>query len=188
MHSIITTALGLFLLSGSAITNTPVNLPDMEVETPKTYSVAMTGYNAVPEQTDGEPDTTASGAFSNPDIVAARSPDLADELPFGTVIEIVPSSATSSNNCGISNVEPFIGYRVIADSMHSRKRNQIDILFDSDVSARVGGRSMNPAITLGKCSNVSIRVVGYVDIKKMPKSQIELMKAVGFATPLSVRN
>ena len=188
MHSIITTALGLFLLSGGGPASTPVNLPGMKVEAPKTYSVAMTGYNAVPEQTDGEPTITASGAFSNPDIIAARSVDLADELPFGTVIEIVPSSATSSNNCGISSVEPFIGYRVIADSMHSRKPKQVDVLFDSDVSARVGGKSMNPAVTLGKCSNVSIRVVGRVDVKKMPKSQIELMRAVGFATPLSVRN
>jgi len=154
----------------------------------KTYSVAMTGYNAVPEQTDSEPNVTASGAFSNPDIVAARSVDLADELPFGTVIEIVPSTATSTPNCGLSVVGPFLGFRVVADSMNARKRNQIDILFDSDVSARVGGKRMNPAITLGKCSNVSIRVVGHVDVKKMPKSQIELMAAIGFAMPLSVRN
>jgi 3D (Asp-Asp-Asp) domain-containing protein len=188
MHSIITTALGLFLLSGPASANTPVNLPAMKVEAPKTFSVAMTGYNAVPEQTDGEPNITASGAFSNPDIIAARSADLAAALPFGTVIEIVPFSATSSNNCGISSIEPFIGFRVIADSMHSRKRNQIDVLFDSDVSARVGGKSMNPAVTLGRCSDVTIRVVGFVDVKKIPKSQIELMKAIGFAAPLSVRN
>lgn len=184
----ITTALGLFLLSGATSANTMANLPNIGQEAPKTYSVAMTGYNAVPEQTDGEPSTTASGAFSNPDIVAARSVDLADELPFGTVIEIVPSEATSTPNCGLSNVEPFLGYRVIADAMNGRKRNQVDILFDSDVSARVGGKRMNPAITLGKCSNVSIRVVGHVDVRKMPKSQIELMSAIGFATPLSVRN
>ncbi|MDO8561649.1 MAG: hypothetical protein Q7S05_02360 [bacterium] len=187
MQSIITTALGLFLLSGAHAINLLSNQPGIEQAAPGIYSVAMTGYNAVPEQTDSEPTTTASGAYSNPDIVAARSVDLADELPFGTVIEIVPSSATSTPDCGLSKIEPFLGLRVIADSMHPRKRKQVDILFDSDVSVRVGGKRMNPAITLGKCSNITVRVVGHVDVKKMPKSQIELMSAIGYATPLSVR-
>lgn len=189
MHPIISTAVGLFLLSSAQPAGTFVNLPSIEIKeaNPTMFTVSMTGYNAVAEQTDGDPTITASGAFSNPDIVAARSVDLADELPFGTVIEILPAAA-SSPNCGLSVVEPFLGFRVIADSMHSRKRNQIDILFDSDVSMRVGGKRMNPAVTLGKCSNVTIRVVGFVDMKKMPKSQIELMRAVGFATPLSSRN
>ncbi|MDO8552675.1 MAG: hypothetical protein Q7S01_04070 [bacterium] len=186
MHSIVTTALGLFILSGTSSISNPANLPVIPKDEDKIYSVAMTGYNAVSAQTDGDPTTTASGAFSNPDIVAARSLDLADELPFGTVIQVLPS-ATLTPNCGLSSVEPFLGFRVIADSMHSRKRNQVDILFDSDVSMRVGGKAMNPAVTLGKCAGVNIRVVGHIDMKKMPKSQIELMSAIGLGAPLSVR-
>lgn len=189
MHSIISTALGLFLLSGTSSAGDLNNLPGLELAAPpKAYSVEMTGYNAVRGQTDSDPFTTASGAFSNPDIVAARSADLSDELPFGTVIEIDSSTAMSSPNCGLASVEPFLGLRVIADSMHSRKRNQVDILFDSDVSMRAGGKHMNPAVTLGKCSDVTIRVVGHVDMKKMPRSQIELMSDIGFVMPLSVRN
>ncbi|MDO8481558.1 MAG: hypothetical protein Q7S75_00570 [bacterium] len=187
MHSILTTALGLFLLSGTSSVGSFPNFYSVAKVPVKTYSVAMTGYNAVAAQTDNEPDTTASGAFSNPDIVAARSPDLADELPYGTVIEIMPQEATSTPNCGLSKIQPFLGYRVIADSMHSRKRNQVDVLFDEDVSARVGGKHMNPAITLGKCTDVTIRVVGAVDMNKMPKSQIELMAAIGLPMPLSIR-
>jgi 3D (Asp-Asp-Asp) domain-containing protein len=103
----------------------------------------MTAYNAVPEQTDGDPFTTASGAFSNPEVVAARSVDLKEELPFGTVIQIVPD-ASSSPSCGIGMVKEQLGYRVIADSMHPRKRNQVDILLNHENKVTVGSRSMNP--------------------------------------------
>ncbi len=143
------------------------------------YTVAMTGYNAVPEQTDADPTVTASGAYSNPDIVAARSVDLADELPFGTVIEIVPREATSTGGCGIALLKNDIGLRVIADSMHSRKRNQVDLLFDTDPSVSVGGKKTNPAVTLGVCKDVEVRVVGRVDVAKMPRNQAELKKVVG---------
>lgn len=144
-----------------------------------TYTVSMTGYNAVPEQTDGDPHTTASGAFSDPDVVAARSVDLADELPFGTVIEIDTDSATSSPNCGLSVVDKHMGLRVIADSMHPRKRNQIDILLPNEKTVRAAGKVVNPAVALGVCKGVTIKVVGKIDIKNMPKNQTELRLAVG---------
>lgn len=168
MESLLTTALiGLFLLSGPA-SSTP-SMPPMHV--------AMTGYNAVPEQTDEDPFTTASGAFSDPDIVAARSVDLAEDLPFGTVIKVVP--ATSTPNCGASLVNDFIGLRVIADSMHPRKHNQIDIMFHADDYVRAGGKMVNPAIAFGVCKDVEIQVVGKIDTKNMPRSQQELAKMVG---------
>lgn len=178
MTSIFSTALiGLFALSSmtgnsfASAANAPV-----PVEVP-TYSVAMTGYNAVPGQTDSDPDTTASGAFSNPDIIAARSRDLAEELPFGTVIEIV--TATSSPNCGLSLVGEQIGLRVIGDTMNARMRNKVDILFDMADTVRAGGKEMNPAIVLGTCKDVHIRVVGKVDIKDIPKTQAQLRLAIG---------
>ena len=137
----------------------------------------MTGYNAVAAQTDGDPHITASGAFSNPDIIAARSQDLADELPFGTVIEVV--AASSSPNCGYGLVDDQIGLRVIADSMHSRMRNKIDILFDMQDTVRAGGKETNPAIALGVCKRVQIRVVGKIDMKNIPTTQTGLRIAVG---------
>ncbi|OGG74727.1 hypothetical protein A3A37_01525 [Candidatus Kaiserbacteria bacterium RIFCSPLOWO2_01_FULL_52_36] len=176
--------MGFFLLSGASQTGTfgQSIQTALAASVPQEHIVMITGYNAVPEQTDGNPHMTASGAYANPDIVAARSVDLADELPFGTVIKIEQSAATSTRACGFSAAEPFIGYRVIADSMHSRKRDQIDILFDSDVSKRVGGRIINPAAVLGVCKDITIRVVGYVDIRTMPRSQTELVARVGMAT------
>jgi len=138
----------------------------------------MTAYNAVPEQTDGDPHITASGAFSNPDIIVARSVDLANDLPFGTVIEITQTAANVPG-CGFSMVENYVGLRVVGDSMHSRKRNQIDVLFDNYSTVTVGKREVNPAIALGVCSNMTIRVVGSVDIKKIPKTQNQLRLAIG---------
>lgn len=175
MTGVFTTALtGLFVLSGAAGLNADTWNKTQSPQVPayKTYSVAMTAYNAVPEQTDGDPFTTASGAFSDPDVVAARSIDLADELPFGTVITV--SSATSTPNCGLGVVGNIIGLRVIADSMHPRKRNQIDILFD----AKQPGWKTNPAKTFGVCKAVEIKVVGHIDISHMPHNQMELKAAL----------
>src|SRR3989344_1228840 len=96
MHMVATGALmAFFLLSGAASAEPTVNVevdstePKAVEETPQVYSVSMTGYNAIPAQTDSDPYTTASGAYSDTDIVVARSVDLADELPFGTLIRFV---------------------------------------------------------------------------------------------------
>ena len=170
MNLLTTALIGLFLLSNASATSTQT-LPEFPA-----YTVAMTGYNAVPEQTDDNPDITASGAYSNPDIVAARSVDLADKLPYGTVIAI--TRAATSTNCGIASVSDKVGYRVVADSMHPRKRNQIDLMFATDDSVKIGGKPTNLAIALGVCSDVEIRVVGKIDVSHMPRSQAELKKVI----------
>lgn len=143
-----------------------------------TYTVSMTGYNAVAAQTDGDPLTTASGLYSDPDIIAARSQDLADELPFGTVIEV--TAASSSPNCGYDLVDHQVGLRVIGDTMNARMRKKIDILFDQHDTVRAGGTLMNPARVLGVCKSVEIKVVGFVDITSVPKTQDDLREAMGY--------
>ena len=178
MQSILTTALmGVFLLSGSGSSDALSRLSDMASGTPSSpiYTVSMTGYNAVPGQTDNNPFDTASGVYADADLVAARSSDLADKLPFGTVIQLVPTDASSTPGCERSLVEPLIGLRVIADAMHPRKRNQIDILFHSDSAVKIAaGKRMNPARALGMCKDVEIQVVGHIDVSKMPQSQVQL--------------
>lgn len=147
----------------------------------ETLHVAMTAYNAVEAQTDGSPDRTSIGAYSDPDIVAARSQDLADELPYGTVIDVVPNPDSKDPKCGLSAVHDRIGYRVIADAMHPRMKNKIDILFDTKPIS-VGGRKLNPAIVLGVCKDVEIRVVGRIDTRHMPANQTELAAMMDTAT------
>ena len=106
--------MGFLLLSGSAHAS-----PASKNETPPSYVVTLTAYNAVPGQTDDTPFETASGAYSNPEVVAARSRDLARELPFGTIIEF-SAPTTAQGTCGYSVVAPSIGYRVIEDTMNAR--------------------------------------------------------------------
>ncbi len=144
------------------------------------YSVSMTAYNAVPGQTDSTPNRTSIGAYTNPDIIAARSVDLADELPYGTVIEIVPVSTSTpiDHKCGREVVEHQIGLRVIADSMNARMRNKVDLLMDMSDKVRVNGKAINPARAFGVCKNVEIRVVGRINTKQMPKTQDELKLAL----------
>ncbi len=189
--TIVTALTGFFVFAGvGGISTTSLLGSENQSEpTYQMYSVAMTGYNAVAEQTDSDPTTTASGAYSNSDIIAARSVDLADELPFGTVIAVTIATSTSSRkasnggaNCGLHLVSEQIGLRVIGDSMHPRMRNKIDIMFDPNDTVRARGRKMNPALVLGKCNNIQIAVVGYVDIRHVPKTQSDLRLAIGFDT------
>lgn len=148
----------------------------------KTVTVLLTGYNAVPEQTDSDPFTTASGAYSNPEVIVAVSRDLRyGALPFGTVIALEYEG--KSNSCGFRTVDHLIGYRVVADQMHPRWEKKIDILLDQKdtVSIAVNGqpaRQTNPARALGECRGVTARVVGKIDIKDIPNSQAKLAAMV----------
>ncbi len=184
MTSISSIALtGLFLWTGAGVPTNWVSQPILSStnKTQETISVRLTGYNAVPEQTDSDPTMTASGAFSNPDVIAARSRDLAETLPYGTVI--VFETADKDNSCGLDVVDHLIGYRVVADAMHARKQNQVDIMFDMADTVQIGvsgnaRKPTNPAVALGVCKNVSIRVVGKIEVKDIPATQAELARLV----------
>ncbi len=153
----------------------PMNLP--------TYAVTMTGYNAVPAQTDNNPTITASGAFANPQVVAARSQDLGKELPFGTIIEVEGPSKTPGGGCGYGIVQNDIGYRVIADTMNRKFTDRVDVLFATkDNYLLMGnGHVLNAATIMGVCPAMRIRVVGFVNISNpanLPTSQAALAALV----------
>lgn len=172
--------MGFLLLSGAATT---ASAPAVAAIAPPvvSYQVAMTAYNAVPEQTDSDPYTTASGAYSNPEVVAARSQDMRDELPFGTIIEI-DGPTEKQNNCGYSVVSPILGYRVIADTMNVRYTNRVDVLFSTKANyLMTDGTTLNASTIFGVCQGVTVRVVGHLDPKRMahlPKTQAELAAIV----------
>lgn len=155
------------------------------LEVAQTYTVKLTAYNAVPGQTDSTPFDTASGMYSNTEVIAARSRDMAAELPFGTVI-LLERSIKDTPSCRFSEVEHLIGYRIIGDTMHQRWTKKIDVLLDVKDTVAVNGRQMNPALVLGVCGEVTMTVVGYVNPKDAPDTQAEL--AAMFSTsPLAVR-
>ena len=149
-------------------------------EVAQTYQVSMTAYNAVPGQTDANPFVTASGMASNHEVVAARSRDMAAELPFGTVIRL-ERSTKDTPSCRFGEVEHQIGYRIIADTMHQRWTHKIDVLLDHTDTVIVEGREVNPAVALGVCGGVTATVVGKVDMTDPPTTQAEL--AAMFADP-----
>lgn len=170
--------MGFLLLSGSAVALPAYAMAPKAPSLPD-YAVTLTAYNAVPAQTDTSPFETASGAYSNPEVVAARSRDLADELPFGTIIEFDGSNISSGDTCGYGVVARRIGYRVIADTMNPRYFDRIDVLFDTKAIYPTADNGMkNAAEVLGICNNVSIRVVGHVSINRIPKTQLELAAIV----------
>ncbi|MDE1919572.1 MAG: hypothetical protein KGH56_02615 [Patescibacteria group bacterium] len=168
--------MGFLLLSGGTAIPTPSKAS--EAVTEPAYTVTLTAYNAVPDQTDSSPFETASGAFSNPEVVAARSIDLAEKLPFGTIIEVDGPSA-SQGTCGYGVVAPEIGYRVIADTMNQRYTKHVDILLTTDANYATEDKGMkNAAEMLGVCKGVTVRPVGFVSVNHMPKTQAELAKIV----------
>jgi 3D (Asp-Asp-Asp) domain-containing protein len=168
-----------FVLTGSAGHASAPELPS--------YTVDLTAYNAVAAQTDSDPFTTASGAYSNPEVVVARSNDLAEKLPFGTIIAIIPA-ATSTPDCGLKVVSGTIGYRVIADTMNQRFTNTLDVLLPTDATVTVGGKTYSTARALGSCKGVAIKVVGHIDltnVANLPKDQKTLAQMVNKALALS---
>ncbi|NNM83788.1 3D domain-containing protein [Candidatus Parcubacteria bacterium] len=173
--------MAFLLLSNAVLGASPAHANAPVAPASPSYAVTLTAYNAVPEQTSNHPLVTASGAYSNPEVVAARSQDLGRELPFGTIIEIVGPS-TVHNPCGYDIVAPLIGYRVIADTMNARYTNRIDILFNTKSNYLMAdGSTKNASTILGVCAGSSIRVVGHIDLtdpSRLPKTQEELAALV----------
>lgn len=162
--------MGFLLLSGG-----PIAMPAPKASSQPSYTVALTAYNAVPGQTSSHPLVTASGAYSNPEIIAARSRDFANELPFGTIIELDGSNTSSKGTCGYDVVKPHIGYRIIGDTLNARFTKRIDVLLDTKTNYTThDGKFVNAANVLGICQDVTVRIVGYVDIAHLPKTQAEL--------------
>ena len=172
--------MGLFLLAGAAGLPAAAQAPAaLAAPVQPTYTLTLTGYNAVPEQTDSSPFETASGAYSNPEVVAARSQDLGDELPFGTIVAIEGPASNNNGGCNYETIKRSVGYRVIADTMNVRFKNRIDVLFPiKDRYLLPSGGTMNAASLLGACPGTTVRVVGFVKIGKLPKTQAELAALV----------
>jgi 3D (Asp-Asp-Asp) domain-containing protein len=157
-----------------------------KVAAPVPFTAKLTAYNAVPGQTDATPFVTAAGAFSNPEVVAARSGDLAAKLPYGTIIKIERTQADSPA-CRFSSVEDQVGYRVIADAMNPRISNTVDLLLNQNKKVWVDGRLVNPAYAVGRCDAVSVTIVGKMSVSAIPMTQAELVTMVEGPKTVAIR-
>lgn len=175
------------VIASTTIPVAPLPAPKLTLAPAATsLTTKLTAYNAVPSQTDKNPFTTAIGAFSNPEVVAARSGDLATKLPYGTVIAI-ERAGYDTPSCGYSKVESQIGYRVIADAMNPRITNTVDVLLDQHKTVMASGRLMNPGLALGICGQVTVRVVGRISVNDIPDTQAELAQMVDQSAKLALR-
>lgn len=181
--------MAFLLLTGTGLGSLPAHA-NAPVPVEPSYSVTMTAYNAVPEQTDDNPLETASGLYANPETVAARSRDLADTLPFGTIIEVI-GAPKDTDSCGYAPVAKHIGYRIVADTMNARYSDRIDVLLSEDTTVPTSLGEKNATRYLGVCTNVVIRVVGHVDMShpsRIPATQKDLASFVhGTSGDLAVK-
>lgn len=100
-------------------------------------ALRATAYNSLEEQTNSEPFVTASGKTTRSGIVAL-SRDLLERFPYGTTIKIVDVRPLPNlpNGCGatmetVEGLETLPGLLpgefLVADTMHPRKENQLDV-------------------------------------------------------------
>ena len=98
-------------------------------------TVVMTAYSSSVDQTDSTPFITSTNQKVRPGIVAASRDLLASGLPYGTKLRVVEVKDTS--RCGGWNPDMTLE---VQDTMHQRKRNQLDIWMTSTSLARKWGR------------------------------------------------
>ena len=98
-----------------------------------TLSVEMTAYTSVASQTDATPALTASGAVAGPG-TAAASRDLLPTMPYGSQVEVV---SVYGEGCGGWVPETPL---TVADTMHPRIRNHLDIWLETTEQALDWGR------------------------------------------------
>jgi 3D (Asp-Asp-Asp) domain-containing protein len=101
--------------------------------TASTLSVEMTAYTSEATQTDATPALTASGAVAGPG-TAAASRDLLPIMPYGSQVEVV---SVSGEGCGGWVPETPL---TVADTMHPRIRNHLDIWLETTEQALNWGR------------------------------------------------
>lgn len=120
----------------------PHNLLDLNdqpkgpVATPS-FTLRATGYNSLVAQTDSTPHITATGTRTRPGIVAVSRDLLASSLPYGSLVRLTDMGTYPYGYAPgyYQDVLDRQGLFVVEDTMHARKRQQIDVWFEDYRSA-----------------------------------------------------
>jgi len=105
--------------------------PLEEFSVTATLMVRATAYNSLPEQTDSDPFTTARGTLARWGVIAVSRDLLAGALPYGTLVRIRDLGGSAGRSVSGDHDHLLEGIFVVEDTMHPRKRNQIDLWFES---------------------------------------------------------
>jgi 3D (Asp-Asp-Asp) domain-containing protein len=110
--------------------------PHGPIATP-TFTVRATGYNSLASQTDGTPHVTATGTRTRFGVLAVSRDLLAGDLPYGSLVRL-RDKGTYYDGRGAGRYQGLLdghGLFVVEDTMHARKRQQIDVWFGDYASA-----------------------------------------------------
>ncbi len=98
-----------------------------------TYTVRATGYNSAVNQTDSTPFITATGARTRFGIIAASRDLLAQDVPYGSLVRL-RDLGEFDDGLGRGTFQDLLDQQdvfIVEDTLHRRKRQQIDVWFES---------------------------------------------------------
>ncbi|UCH24743.1 MAG: 3D domain-containing protein [Trueperaceae bacterium] len=121
-----------------------VETPHVKVAGPSampTFVLLATGYNSHASQTDSTPHITSTGAQTEFGIIAVSRDLLGSDLPYGSLVRI-KDLGNYHNGHGEGHFQHLLDQQdvfVVEDTMHRRKRQQVDIWFPDYKSAMTWG-------------------------------------------------
>ncbi len=101
------------------------------------FTLRATGYNSMVDQTDSTPFITSTGQHTRFGIIAVSPDLLSKDLPYGSLVRIQDLGNYYTGR-GYGHYQSLLdgqGLFVVEDTMHYRKRDQIDIWFADYASA-----------------------------------------------------
>ncbi len=101
------------------------------------FVVRASGYNSMVDQTDSTPYITSTGQHTRFGIIAVSRDLLSHDLPYGTLVRIT-DLGNYYDGRGYGRYQSLLdgqGLFIVEDTMHARKRQQIDIWFSDYASA-----------------------------------------------------
>lgn len=95
------------------------------------FKLRATGYNSLASQTDATPHITAIGTRTRFGIIAVSRDLLSSDIPYGSLVRIKDLGSYHGGR-GAGAFQALLdsqGVFIVEDTMHARKRNQIDVWF-----------------------------------------------------------
>lgn len=97
------------------------------------FTLRATAYNSLPEQTSGDPFTTATGERTRFGIIAVSRELLPKHIPYGSLVRIRDLGYFKDGR-GHGKYQAMLDaqdYFIVEDTLHMRKREQIDVWFET---------------------------------------------------------
>lgn len=115
-------------------------------QAPRVMTLKATAYTSSARETDNTPFITATGARTRMGIVAV-SRDMLRELPYGSKVMLEDLGTPSGKGKGRFNYLFKDRVFVVEDTMHPRKREQLDVwLPDRSTAIRFGVRNVRVTV------------------------------------------